>query len=103
MEFTMRSLSWGTVTGYLLSGCLFLGLAGNIMADTINLPAKMNNYAMELPGRGMSKATVEQRFGQPEYKSDAVGKPPISKWHYELFTVYFESNFVIHAVINRDK
>jgi hypothetical protein len=43
---------------------------------------------------------VQNRFGEALEKSPAVGEPPISKWTYNNFTVYFESEFVIHAVVN---
>jgi hypothetical protein len=28
-----------------------------------------------------------------------VGKPPISRWEYPGFIVYFESDHVIHSVV----
>lgn len=111
----MRSLSWLRLTGYqcsrwlftgslisvtLLSGVLYLGSTGAIWAETTYLP-DIKNYSVELPGRGMSKDAVRKRFGYPIERIAAVGTPPISKWRYELFTVYFESDYVIHAVVNR--
>jgi len=51
-----------------------------------------------LPGKGMTKDSVEERFGSPVEKIEAVGEPPISRWLYGRFTVYFEYDHVIHAV-----
>ena len=51
--------------------------------------------------RGLSMAQVEQRFGEPARRVDAVGSPPISRWIYPEFVVYFEGQFVIHAVGTR--
>jgi hypothetical protein len=51
-----------------------------------------------LPPRGTSMATVETRFGAPERKLGAVGQPPISRWVYPGFVVYFEYSHVVHAV-----
>jgi len=51
------------------------------------------------PVQGMSMTSVEQKFGQPEQKSAAVGEPPITKWTYPDFVVYFEHNLVIHSVV----
>jgi hypothetical protein len=31
----------------------------------------------------------------------AVGEPPISRWVYPQFVVYFEGSYVIHAVARR--
>jgi hypothetical protein len=50
------------------------------------------------PGRGMSMAQVEAHYGSPSEKVAAVGDPPISRWVYPNFTVYFERHHVIHAV-----
>lgn len=55
-------------------------------------------YADSLPTRGDSKATVENRHGKPQQKHAAVGNPPISRWDYGKYSVYFEGNTVLHAV-----
>jgi hypothetical protein len=41
---------------------------------------------------------VESSYGQPEKKVAAIGNPPISRWIYRDFTVYFEDRYVIHSV-----
>jgi hypothetical protein len=41
---------------------------------------------------------VESVWGQPQSKQSAVGDPPISRWEYSDFIVYFEYQRVIHAV-----
>ncbi len=51
-----------------------------------------------IPARGLSMAQVEQRFGAPADRMAAIGKPPITRWVYPSFVVYFEYNIVIHAV-----
>ncbi len=48
--------------------------------------------------RGMSMSQVEQRYGEPARRIGAVGDPPISRWIYPQFVVYFEGQHVIHAV-----
>ena len=50
------------------------------------------------PNRGMSMETVESRWGAPVTKRNAVGDPPITRWEYPTFVVYFEYRNVIHAV-----
>lgn len=50
------------------------------------------------PHRGMSMQTVESRYGAPTKRLDAVGHPPITRWEYPGFVVYFENQTVIHAV-----
>jgi len=50
------------------------------------------------PNRGMSMEAVESRWGTPLTKRNAVGDPPITRWEYPDFVVYFEYRNVIHAV-----
>ena len=52
----------------------------------------------ELPRRGSSMAQVQERFGAPKSRHAAVGQPPITRWDYEGFSVYFEHQHVVHAV-----
>ena len=54
-----------------------------------------------LPVRGMTMREVERKFGPPQEKIPAVGRPPISRWVYSDYTVYFEYKYVIDAVIKR--
>jgi hypothetical protein len=50
------------------------------------------------PARGSTMSQVETQYGAPQSKHDAVGKPPITRWDYANFSVYFENSRVIHAV-----
>ncbi len=50
------------------------------------------------PTRGMTMDRVEAKFGKPVSKHAAVGNPPITRWDYPDFSVYFEYKYVIHAV-----
>lgn len=59
------------------------------------------SISIELPIRGMSMETVESRFGAPNQKMAPVGDPPITRWVYDNYTVYFEYKTVIHSVLNR--
>ncbi len=52
------------------------------------------------PKSGMSMKTVLRQFGEPRQKIPAVGEPPISRWVYDKFTVYFENQYVIWSVVN---
>jgi len=53
------------------------------------------------PGRGATMAQVEARFGTPVRKHAAVGDPPITRWDYPGFSVFFEHNLALHSVIVR--
>ena len=52
------------------------------------------------PARGMSKHRVEAQFGEPRRKQPAIGSPPISRWDYDHYTVYFEGDLVLHTVVH---
>jgi hypothetical protein len=51
------------------------------------------------PRRGMTMNEVSTKFGAPTNKVPAVGRPPISRWEYPGFIVYFENDHVIHSVV----
>lgn len=53
------------------------------------------------PERGQSMAFVKRAFGEPDSILPAVGDPPITRWIYQRFTVYYEHQLVITSVINR--
>lgn len=51
------------------------------------------------PARGMSMERVEAAFGAPANRVAAVGNPPITRWEYPGFVVFFENNLVLHSVV----
>ncbi len=86
-----------------LSAILIATFSAPLAAEEITMPnvkQDTEEFSIQLPGRGMSMEAVLNRFGEPLEKYPAVGEPPITRWVYKDFTVYFESQFVIHAVVN---
>ena len=74
-------------------------------ADTLDVQKPAHRVSANLPRRGMSMAQVEKRFGAPVDKlptagGDAPRHPPINRWRYNGYTVYFERNRVIHSVVD---
>lgn len=66
-------------------------------ADTpSSIPGPSDSVAR--PVRGMSMDKVEATYGAPAKRIPAVGTPPISRWEYPGYVVYFEGNLVIHSV-----
>jgi hypothetical protein len=57
--------------------------------------------AAERPKRGSTMSAVQSRFGEPTTRHATVGQPPITRWDYAQFAVYFEHDRVLHAVIVR--
>lgn len=76
--------------------------AAPLYAEQLSMPAEQQpaqEYTIQTPGRGMTMSQVEERFGSPVTKHDAVGEPPITRWDYSGFSVYFEHQYVINSVI----
>ncbi|MDD3609812.1 MAG: hypothetical protein PHI49_08665 [Halothiobacillaceae bacterium] len=78
---------------------LILGLAAPLQAQTLS-PAQAAPIERAVPVRGLSMNQITQRYGEPRERVAAVGKPPISRWVYNDFTVYFEHRTALHAVRN---
>jgi hypothetical protein len=74
-------------------------------ADTL-LVERAQAETIPLPDRGLSMSQVEARFGAPSEKRPPVGGqqpqwPPITRWVYPQFSVYFENDKVVDAVVNQ--
>lgn len=96
----MRSFS-------LTSAALLLALGGAApaFADVLQMPQSGPTSplpaGMEIPVRGMHMDQVEQMYGKPHSVEAPVGKPPITRWEYPGYTVYFEYSYVIQSVVKR--
>jgi hypothetical protein len=93
-NMSYRALLVGTV--------LAAGLAGFAAADMVAVEGgvAVKESDVNTPTRGMTMTQVASKFGEPTTKVPAVGKPPISRWEYPSFVVYFEHDHVIHAVVS---
>ncbi len=80
---------------------LALGLMASASADTLRTSGISAGEDGSRPLRGTTQSQVEAKYGSPASKKAAVGDPPISRWEYQEFTVYFEYDRVIHAVLKR--
>ena len=47
---------------------------------------------------GESRQSVLERFGLADEEHPSVGQPPITRWDYRTFSVYFEYDHVINSV-----
>lgn len=78
---------------------VLLGFAPLGVADTLSIANEPNG--VERPHNGMSMDQVKARFGAANEEKAAVGEPPITRWVYNDFTVYYEHQLVIHAVAHK--
>ena len=83
----------------LLIGCAIAGGAG---AETVLVDGhvQLEQSSVAHPGRGNTMHQVEAKFGAPAKRYPAVGKPPITRWDYPSFSVFFEYNRVVHSVVH---
>lgn len=84
---------WTIVLAALLGLCM----AGPFIM-TVAVSAETIAQSATGPGRGMSMDQVENRYGEPNQRYPSVGDPPITRWEYADFVVYFEYRYVIHTV-----
>jgi hypothetical protein len=84
-----------------LVAALIVLVAPLASAEIIAVDGNMavRDTAVDRPVRGSTMKAVESRFGAPANKHAAVGKPPITRWDYPGFSVFFENDRVIHAVV----
>ncbi len=83
---------------------LSTGLLGTVNAQNLDMSGAEGSSTFEQAGkptRGMSQESVQANFGAPQSTVAAVGDPPISRWEYAEFVVFFEHNLVIHSVTKR--
>ncbi len=73
----------------------------NAGAETIvvNDKVMVRESSIARPHRGMRMEQVEHEFGEPATRHPTVGKPPITRWDYPQFSVFFEGDRVIHTVV----
>jgi hypothetical protein len=92
----------------LLIIALGLTLANGLaMADVLATPEENQTATAApatLPPKGISMVSVEKKFGAPREKhsprgGDSPKHPPITRWDYDGFAVFFEHDKVIDAVI----
>jgi hypothetical protein len=81
-------------------------LASGLCADTLLIEAIADSPANDAqgvprPDRGMSMEGVTARFGEPSRVHPAVGNPPITRWDYADYSVFFEYRHVLTSVIHR--
>lgn len=90
-------------TLYVISAMLVLAAPAAIHADTLIVEGLQQARASAdaRPSRGMTMDKVSSTWGQPVKKRSAIGDPPITRWEYDDFVVYFEYSRVIHSVAKR--
>lgn len=85
----------------LIVAIAFITLPASSQADVLLIEEVRQAEAMTLPVNGISKEDVRAKFGDPAQIHAAVGDPPISRWDYEHWSVYFEYDLVLSSVLKK--
>lgn len=81
-----------------LLSTLTLLLSTQAFSDTLKIPVGSQGEGLEKPSLGLTMDSVKSRYGAPEKVSGPTGEPPITRWDYPQFSVYFEYDSVLHSV-----
>ena len=81
-------------------------IGGSALGETVvvNDQVQVRESQGERPRRGITMAEVEKQFGAPVTRHAAVGggnphQPPITRWDYNGYSVFFENDHVIDSVV----
>ncbi len=79
----------------------------SVGADTLLIDAITNSppndpSGVPRPTNGQTMKMVLARFGEPGHILPPVGNPPITRWIYSKFTVYFEHKLVVNSALHLD-
>ncbi len=90
--------------GLLLATLVSASPLSSLQADRLLIDALRDGDtdAREMPRHGATKERVESEFGEPRERRAAVGDPPITRWDYEDYSVYFEHDRVLRTVLRRE-
>jgi hypothetical protein len=88
----------------LIAALLFTASLSGARADVLALPAAAAAVPdTQLPAKGSSMAAVVRDYGEPRLRhapagGDSPKHPPITRWDYEGYSVFFENQHVVDAV-----
>ena len=72
-----------------------------VLADVLLMEGIQSAPAVDTPHNGITMAQVRQQYGNPVSEHPAVGDPPITRWDYDDYSVFFENDLVLHSVVHR--
>jgi len=86
----------------LLWGVIFLSLSSGASADVLLIEKVRERMLRDLPVNGLTMTEVEARYGEPAERVGPVGEPPITRWIFDDYSVYFEHRVVIESVLHAE-
>jgi len=80
-----------------------VGMVFSSQADVLLIDRVEAKAGTALPKKSATMNQVRSHFGDPMNERAAVGEPPITRWDYADFIVYFEHQHVITTVLKKSK
>lgn len=90
----------------MLAFSLGILMAGPATADVLLIDNVKSAPGMDTPRPGMNMDSVRAKYGNPVREHPAVSTsgdplhPPITRWDYNEYSVFFEHDLVLHSVID---
>jgi hypothetical protein len=100
-----KELAMDSIRSVMFAFSLAILFAGPACADTLLMDNVQSAPQMVMPQRGMSMDTVRAEFGNPVTEhapvptNDGPLHPPITRWDYDGYSVFFENSTVLHSVV----
>ncbi len=85
-----------------LSITAYAASADTLLIDALSQAPTNSASGLLRPVNGESMEMVHTRFGNPVEKLSSIGNPPITRWVYNGFTVYFEYDRVVNSAVHLD-
>lgn len=87
-----------------LASVVLLAMCSLLTAHPALAESSASPPSLALPARGQSEALVLQDFGEPLKRHPTAGggrprHPPITRWDYPGYSVFFENTTVVDVVI----
>ncbi len=80
---------------------LFFSLT--VTADVLLIDRVEAKTGMDVPKKSATMNQVRAQYGDPISESVPVGDPPITRWVYNDYIVYFEHQHVITTVLKKSR
>lgn len=99
----MKRITAGLVAAALAFAAAPLLLPTPAHAESLRMKVQQEHH-YNMPARGMTMAQVKREYGAPLKVLATRGgsskhQPPIHRWEYSKYIVYFEYSHVIHSVL----
>ena len=85
-----------------LTLAVFSTSADTLLINALSQAPANSPSGLPRPVNGESMDTVRAKFGSPVEELGAIGSPPITRWVFDKFTVYFEYNRVVNSAVHLD-